>query len=104
MSNPGDRGDRWVIMTSKDFISSFDRSTATVVIQIVCPNGGIRVHDGAVRDGYDPPGNVEDKACDSAATFTHTAGDYTLNKNLTIYVPDGVEGYFPYTIVASASS
>ena len=56
------------------------------------------------RDGYDPPGNVEDKACDSAATFTHTASDYTLNKNLTIYVPDGVEGYFPYTIVASASS
>jgi hypothetical protein len=39
-----------------------------------------------------------------AATITFVARQYTLTQGVTIYVPDGVEGYFPYTIVASASS
>ena len=108
---PGDRGDKWTVSIDKNgFLAGTTRTSANVVIQIVCPNGGISVTDGTVEPSrldetkLDVDGAGNRQECNNAATYTYTASQYITSWTLTIYVPDGVEGYFPYTIVASASS
>jgi len=98
----GDRGDRWSITASKDFFDSVTQS-ATMIIQIVCPEGGIWVHQGAVRDGYNPRSGASPQECSGAVTLTEFVGYQSNQVGFTVYLPDGVEGYFPYTVVASAA-
>ena len=98
----GDRGDRWSIKASNDFFDSVTKST-TMIIQIVCPEGGIWVHQGAVRDGYAPRSAAGAQECSGAVTLTEFVGYQSSNVGFTVYLPDGVEGYFPYTVVASAA-
>ena len=98
----GDRGDRWSITASKDFFDSVTQS-ATMIIQIVCPEGGIWVHQGAVRDGYNPRSGASPQECSGAVTLTEFVGYQSNQVGFTVYRPDGVEGYFPYTVVASAA-
>ena len=98
----GDRGDRWSIKASNDFFDSVTKST-TMIIQIVCPEGGIWVHQGAVRDGYAPKSAAGARECSGAVTLTELVGYQSSNVGFTVYLPDGVEGYFPYTVVASAA-
>ena len=98
----GDRGDRWSITASKDFFDSVTQS-ATMIIQIVCPEGGIWVHQGAVRDGYNPRSGASPQECSGAVTLTEFVGYQSNKVGFTVYLPDGVEGYFPYTVVASAA-
>ena len=98
----GDRGDRWSIKASNDFFDSVTKST-TMIIQIVCPEGGIWVHQGAVRDGYAPKSAAGAQECSGAVTLTDFVGYQSSNVGFTVYLPDGVEGYFPYTVVASAA-
>jgi hypothetical protein len=98
----GDRGDRWSITASKDFFDSTKQS-ATMIIQIICPEGGIWVHQGAVRDGYNPRSGASPQECSGAVTLTEFVGYQSNQVGFTVYLPDGVEGYFPYTVVASAA-
>ena len=98
----GDRGDRWSIKASNDFFDSVTKST-TMIIQIVCPEGGIWVHQGAVRDGYAPRSAAGAQECSGAVTLTEFVGYQSSDVGFTVYLPDGVEGYFPYTVVASAA-
>ena len=98
----GDRGDRWSIKASNDFFDSVTKST-TMIIQIVCPEGGIWVHQGAVRDGYAPKSAAGAQECSGAVTLTEFVGYQSSDVGFTVYLPDGVEGYFPYTVVASAA-
>ena len=98
----GDRGDRWSIKASNDFFDSVTKST-TMIIQIVCPEGGIWVHQGAVRDGYAPSSLARPQECNGAVTLTEFVGYQSSDVGFTVYLPDGVEGYFPYTVVASAA-
>ena len=98
----GDRGDRWSIKASNDFFDSVTKST-TMIIQIVCPEGGIWVHQGAVRDGYAPKSAAGAQECSGAVTLTEFVGYQSNQVGFTVYLPDGVEGYFPYTVVASAA-
>ena len=98
----GDRGDRWSITASKDFFDSTKQS-ATMIIQVICPEGGIWVHQGAVRDGYKPRSGASPQECSGAVTLTEFVGYQSNQVGFTVYLPDGVEGYFPYTVVASAA-
>jgi hypothetical protein len=98
----GDRGDRWSIKASNDFFDSVTKST-TMIIQIVCPEGGIWVHQGSVRDGYAPKSAAGAQECSGAVTLTEFVGYQSSDVGFTVYLPDGVEGYFPYTVVASAA-
>ena len=98
----GDRGDRWSITASKDFFDSTKQS-ATMIIQIICPDGGIWVHQGAVRDGYNPRSGASPQECSGAVTLTEFVGYQSNQVGFTVYLPDGVEGYYPYTVVASAA-
>ena len=98
----GDRGDRWSIKASNDFFDSVTKST-TMIIQIVCPEGGIWVHQGAVRDGFSPSSLARPQECNGAVTLTEFVGYQSSNVGFTVYLPNGVEGYFPYTVVASAA-
>ncbi|MBL6760993.1 MAG: hypothetical protein ISQ15_10045 [Ilumatobacteraceae bacterium] len=98
----GDRGDRWSIKASNDFFDSVTKST-TMIIQIVCPEGGIWVHQGAVRDGYAPKSAAGAQECSGAVTLTEFVGYQSSDVGFTVYLPDGVAGYFPYTVVASAA-
>jgi hypothetical protein len=98
----GDRGDRWSITASKDFFDSTKQS-ATMIIQIICPEGGIWVHQGAVRDGYNPRSGASPQECSGAVTLTEFVGYQSNQVGFTVYLPDGVEGYFPYAVVASAA-
>jgi hypothetical protein len=36
-------------------------------------------------------------------TLTEFVGYQSSDVGFTVYLPDGVEGYFPYTVVASAA-
>ena len=98
----GDRGDRWSITASKDFFDSTKQS-ATMIIQVICPEGGIWVHQGAVRDGYNPRSGASPQECSGAVTLTEFVGYQSNQVGFTVDLPDGVEGYFPYTVVASAA-
>ena len=92
----------WSIKASNDFFDSVTKST-TMIIQIVCPEGGIWVHQGAVRDGYAPKSAAGAQECSGAVTLTEFVGYQSSDVGFTVYLPDGVEGYFPYTVVASAA-
>jgi len=58
-------------------------------------SGRTSKHQSAVRDGYNPRSG--------AVTLTEFVGYQSNQVGFTVYLPDGVKGYFPYTVVASAA-
>ena len=101
----GDRGDRWSIKASNDFFDSVTKSTTMIIDDHPdrLPEGGNWVHQGAVRDGYAPRSAAGAQECSGAVTLTEFVGYQSSDVGFTVYLPDGVEGYFPYTVVASAA-
>lgn len=95
ISNPGDRGDGIEIIVTNLF-NSPNGSKATVTVQFICDPGGPRVRT-AGTGGY-----TGGSACDFTYTTTFEATYQNYKKNYYIFVPDGVEGYFEYTLLVTA--
>lgn len=95
ISVPGDRGDGIRIFVDNLF-SGTNQDNATVTVQFLCEPGGPKVKGT-------PAGYTGGSDCDFTYNTTFNAGYQSDNKTYYIYVPDGVEGYFEYTVLITAT-
>lgn len=95
ISVPGDRGDGIRIFVDNLFQGT-NQDNATVSVQFLCDPGGPKVRGT-------PAGYTGGSNCDFTYNTTFEASYQSDNKTYYIYVPDGVEGYFEYTVLITAT-
>lgn len=96
ISNPGDRGDGIKIVVDNLF-NGVNSDHALVTVQFICSPGGPRVKTVGTGSSY-----TGGSACDFTYTTTFDAYYQSYQKTYYIFVPDGTEGYFEYTLLVTA--